>query len=112
MYELLSLLAHVLQCPSHWCTCFCRYCFPIVAGSMSLYHYFKAWDALPHPKGSLLQSVSSATIASANRVELQRVVGNLPTDSHELVCVRSSGRWAAVEVLTARNLFPGRPLGA
>ena len=47
----------------------CRWCFPVVTVDMSLYDYFKAFDGLPDPKGSLSRSVSFAAIASASQVE-------------------------------------------
>ena len=80
---------------------------------VSVYHCFKAWDGLPDPKGSLLRSVSFVAITSANRV-VQRVIvvrHLCALNSNELACARSPWRWAAVEVLTTRNLFPSRPLG-
>ena len=73
---------------------------------VSLYHFLKARDGHPDPKISLSQCVSSVNIASANQ-EMQRVivVAHLPIASHELADARSPQGWAAMEVLTARNIF-------
>ena len=74
---------------------------------VSPYHFLKAKDGHPDPKISLSQCVSSANVASANQ-EMQRVivVVPLPIAFRELVDARSPPQgWAAMEALTARNLF-------
>ena len=72
---MVQIIEFTCTCPAQCRLCLC----PVTVislsqpGVMSIYHYFNARDGLTNPKGSLLQTISSAAIASANP-EVQRVV--------------------------------------
>ena len=79
------------------------YCFPVATGGMSLYHYFKARDRLPDPKGSLSRSVSSAAIASANQVVWRViVVGHFEVLAQMVGRYSSSVMYQNIKVLADR----------
>ena len=74
----------------------CRCYFPVATRGMSIYHYFKARDGLPDPRGSLLQLACCPVVPYC--LPLRQQVPGPP------------GWWEAVEVLTERNFVSGQTI--